>query len=123
MTNSLQRLKVAFLILILSLPQFSLGQAGTPGRPGIRNPLSGNSNIFQFIEAIIKAAMQLGALLAVLAMVYAGFLFVTAQGDEGKNETAKKVLLYTAIGIAILLGAKVLTDIIVNTVTSVREAS
>lgn len=110
-------------MLLLAIPAFSFGASGD-GSGKISNPLGDkNSNIFEFIETVIDAAIKLGAVLAVLAIIYAGFLFVTAQGDETKIETAKKVLLYTAIGIAILLGARVITEIIKGTVTGVEKAA
>jgi hypothetical protein len=112
------------LMIILSFPSVSFGQSGN-GDGMISNPLEGKNdgNLLQFINGIIDAAIKLGAVLAVIAMIYAGFLFVTAQGDEGKIETAKKVLLYTVIGIAILLGARALSEIVANTVTSVGDAT
>ena len=112
-------------MLMLAVPAFSFGQSGRGDDDSkISNPLGdNNSNIFEFIETVITAAIQLGAVLAVLAIIYAGFLFVTAQGEEAKIETAKKVLLYTAIGIAILLGARVIVEVIKGTVTGVENAA
>lgn len=120
--KTLRRLEIYLFMLLLALPAFSLGASGD-GSGKISNPLKGDGNIFAFINSVIDAAIKLGAILAVLAIIYAGFLFVTAQGDETKIETAKKVLLYTAIGIAILLGARVISSVITTTVTNVGNAT
>ena len=97
---------------------------GSASKNEIENPLGeGNDDLFAFIETIIDVVLRLGAVVAVLAIIYAGFLFVTARGDEKQLETAKKVLLYTVIGMAILLGARALSTIIINTVTSVGDAA
>lgn len=122
--NITTRIQITLLTLALSVPFISFGGAKSGTNDGtIHNPLSGNSNIFDFIETVITAAIQLGAIVAVVAIVYAGFLFVTAQGDEKKIATAKSVLLYTVIGIAILLGARLITDVVVGTVTDIDNAS
>lgn len=47
----------------------------------------------------------IAAILAVVALVYAGFLYITAFGDEGKVESAKKILMWVVIGIIMILGA------------------
>jgi NADH:ubiquinone oxidoreductase subunit 4 (subunit M) len=40
------------------------------------------------------------------------FYFVTAGGDEDKVETAKKYILYAAVGLAIALLAKAIVEIV-----------
>lgn len=88
----------------------------------IPNPIKcgkSDCNLFDFIEIIVdKVLLPIGGVVAVMAFIYSGFLFVTAQGSEDKIKTAKTSLWYTAIGTAILLGAKVLTTVIQNTVGS-----
>ncbi len=58
--------------------------------------------------------------IAVLAIIYSGFLFVAAKGNPGKLEEAKKIFYFTLIGIAILLGAEILSKVIESTVTSLK---
>jgi uncharacterized MnhB-related membrane protein len=55
----------------------------------------------------------------VLAIIYAGFLFVTASGNETKLETAKRALTYALIGTAILLGSVVIAKGIEATIKQV----
>ncbi len=73
----------------------------------IPNPLaSGADSLYEFIDLIINTViLPLGGVIAVIYIIYAGFLFVTAQGNETKLETAKRAFLYAAIGTAVLLGA------------------
>lgn len=56
--------------------------------------------------------LSVAALLAVIAIVWAGFLYVTAAGDDGRMETAKKIVIWVFIGILLILAAYA----IVNTV-------
>jgi len=100
---------------LLLLPTVSL--AVSNGQ--ITNPLGNTKELVPFLDKIIDACLKLGAVIAVVALIYAGFLFVTAAGDEGKIDTAKSTILYTVIGIVILLGARAISAVIVNTVNSV----
>lgn len=53
-------------------------------------------------------------LLAVLLVIYGGFLYMTAAGDDGKTENGKKVILYAVVGIIIIL----ISFALVNTLIS-----
>lgn len=80
----------------------------------ICNPLEVNS-VTAFLGELISAITTLAIPVIVIFIIYAGFLFVTAGGDQGQLETAKKTALYTMIGSIIILGARLLSDILVNT--------
>lgn len=116
----INRIQVLLLVSLLSLPVLSF--AGSGSAPAIKNPLK-NDDLFAFVNSIIDAALKLGAIVAVIAVILAGFMFVTAHGDEEKIKTAKKILLYAVIGMVILLGARMISEVIINTVKSVDNAS
>lgn len=88
----------------------------------IDNPFGGaGSTLPQLFAAIIdKIILPIGGVVAVISFIWSGFLFVTAQGDEGKLKTAKTALLYTAIGTAILLGASAITKILSTTIDQLK---
>ena len=82
----------------------------------LENPFKGGDTLFAFIQTIInKLILPIGGILAVLAFIYSGFLYVMAQGNETKLKTAHKALLYTAVGTALLLGAWVFANVICHT--------
>jgi predicted permease len=77
--------------------------------------------LFSFLRSIIdNIILPIGGVLAVLAFIFSGFLYVMAQGNETKLKTAHNALLYTAIGTAILLGSWVLAKVIETTVNQLR---
>lgn len=88
----------------------------------IDNPFKGGDNLMDFIKTVINEILiPIGGVIAVLVIMYAGFLYVTARGDTGKIKTAHDTLLYGVIGAAILLGAWVISEAIGGTIDQLRS--
>lgn len=81
----------------------------------ISNPIKAK-NINDFFLSIISICIQIGTIVAGLAIIYGGLLYVTAQGDEEKISKAHKTLTWALVGTAILLGARVILEAIKATV-------
>lgn len=84
---------------------------------GLSNPLQSVS-LEQLLYAIIAMIQVIGIPIAVLFLIYTGFLFVIARGNPTALEEAKQALVYGIIGGTILLGAYAITTIITNFVTT-----
>ena len=104
----------AFLLLLFFVFLPTVLLAGGPPPPAssgyniiIPNPLvGGTNNLYTFISLVINnVLMPLGGVVVVIYIIYSGFLFVTARGNETKLATAKRAFMYAVIGTAILLGA------------------
>lgn len=98
------------------------GDSGTDGPTGqggidIVNPIKANS-LTEFFEMIIDVLLVFAVPLIVFFIIYAGFLYVTARGNEGTIQKAHMALLFAVIGGVIILGAKVLISVISGTVDS-----
>ena len=52
--------------------------------------------------------------IAAIFIIYSGFLFVTAGGNQSKVDAAKTTFYWTIIGTAIVVGAWALASAIVN---------
>ncbi len=115
MKNLSKNLFVIVLIaFMLILPVVSLAQDAT-GQTKVVNPIS-SQTINQLIKNILEGALKIGLPIITLAIIYSGFLFVSAQGNSEKLGEAKKALLYTLIGAGILLGSWAIAQLIVDTV-------
>jgi len=92
------------------------GNTGNPssGSSGLDNPL-GLDDFKEIVAAILKVVVTVGTVIVVLAIIWAGFKFVTAQGNESKIEEAKKTFFWVVVGAIVLLGAQILSNVIVNT--------
>ncbi len=88
---------------------------GTPSSYNLQNPLKVNS-IEDFLKLLITILLVFATPIIVFFIIYSGFLFVTAAGNETKLAKAKAALLWTIVGAVILLGANALLTIIINTV-------
>lgn len=104
-------------LVLLSAPLSALaqptgsGSGNPPPAPTnitvkLYNPLNGYNSISAVITAILQnIVMPLAAVVVVLAIIYSGFKYVTAQGNPQAINDANKGLLYVLIGAAVLLGA------------------
>lgn len=86
----------------------------------IANPFKMNT-----IEGLIKTIvddilMPVGGVVAVMMIMYAGFLYVTGRGDPGQIKKAHDALLWAVIGAAILLGAWAISQAIGTTIDQLR---
>ena len=85
------------------------------------NPITygGITTIPCFLLALVDLVFLIGVPIIVLFIIYAGFLFVTAGGNESQIEKAKTSGMWCLIGGLILLGAKAIALAIQNTALSV----
>ena len=78
---------------------------GTPTQPPTVDPIGGSGANFS-IEAltnnIIGAVLWIIGAVAVLAIIYGGFLYMTAGGDSDKTTKARNVILYAILGVIVV---------------------
>ena len=89
------------------------GDSGT-----LKNPIEADT-FEQFITAVLRVAIQILWPFVVLAFIYAGFMFVRAQGNPEEIQHAKTAMIYSVIGAFILFAAYGFTKIIESTVKNV----
>ena len=100
----------------------STTNSGVKINSGIKNPLSSSfGDIPSFIKGVLRFFLLIAIPIVTLAIIYTGFLFVTAMGNSEKLKTAKKALIYTLIGAALLLGSLVITDAIQGSVEQIKN--
>jgi len=70
------------------------------------------SKVENFLTNIIQVLVTLAGALAAIFLVIGGIGYITSSGHPEKLEQAKKTLVYSGIGLAICIGAFVLTGIV-----------
>lgn len=81
----------------------------------LMNPLKSDS-LVGFLLDLIDIMILFAIPLIVLMIIYAGFLYVMARGNEEQVTRATRALTYAVIGGLLILGAKLLLEIIEGTV-------
>lgn len=76
------------------------------------------SKIQTFITSIIQVLVILAGTLATGFFVWGGIRYIISSGNPGHLEGAKKTIIYSAFGLAISLGALVLTNIVTQLATT-----
>ena len=79
----------------------------------ICNPIQAKT-FGQLVEAIAKAITAIGIPLVAIFLVWSGFLFVTARGNEEQLKRAKATFFWSLVGGAVVIGALALATAIVN---------
>ncbi len=111
-------------LLLITVPLgliFANGETGSNPPPDIdsMNPLRANT-FYEFIEMILQnIVVPIGTIIAVLAIIYSGFLFVTAQGNTEQLTRARSAFFWAVIGGLILLGAWAIAVGIENTIRQI----
>jgi hypothetical protein len=103
---------VALFILFIPLVIFADSSAST-----IKNPLKSDS-VTGILTDILSLVFKVGIIVVVFFIIFSGFKFVTARGNEGEISKAKDMFFATVIGGAILLGADIIATVVYNTVNT-----
>ena len=114
---------LAVLLFSLTLPFFALAQLD-PGSTGLtktgdtaygREYSPEELDPAEFIgRYIIQPVLGLTALIFLVLMVYAGFLWMTSAGDSKRVDKAKQILVTAVTGAVIMASAYVITSAVIS---------
>ena len=107
----------AGLIAGILLPMMVFAQTTGPGGIELISPVAGRQvDVVGIIQTIIRWLSGLLFLLAVVFIVWAAFLYLTAVNDEKKFSQAKSIMVYAAIAIIVALLAQGIVFIVTKLV-------
>ncbi|OIP59982.1 MAG: hypothetical protein CO143_00100 [Candidatus Moranbacteria bacterium CG_4_9_14_3_um_filter_45_14] len=78
-----------------------------------------NTTVYNLISVFMNWLLGIIGVLAVIAFVVSGILYLTAAGDEGRIEQAKATMMYAIIGLVVAL----IGLIIVNAIAGLTGAT
>ena len=91
------------IVNMFSIP-VALGGLINPGdEPEAIGALGGGGDVRALVLKIINFFLGFLGLLAVIMVIYGGFLYISSAGNQEKVDSAKKILLYAVIGIVIII--------------------
>lgn len=68
----------------------------------------------QIIGGVVQALLGIMGVVLLIYVIYGGYLWMTAQGEDAKVGKAKKIISNAVVGIAIIFLAYFLTTFIIN---------
>ncbi|MCE9643295.1 MAG: pilin [Candidatus Andersenbacteria bacterium] len=84
------------------------------GQNGLNNKQQTTKEILQTIVAWLTSLL---ATVALISLVYGGYLYISSQGDEGNVSKGKAILLYSIIGLIIVGLAGVIVNVVISVAT------
>jgi len=118
----------AFLLSLVALFMFAapayvnIGTANSAANFGLDDAKTINvsgeeateASVKTTIAKIVNTALGFLGILAVIIIIYAGFKWMTASGNEDQVADAKKMLMQAVIGLTIIFLGYVITSFVVN---------
>ncbi len=81
----------------------------------------GNADLKQTIVNIISYVLGLLGLIAVVMILYGGFTWMTAGGNEDKIDTAKQIISAAAVGLVIILISWAIVNFVIGATRNVTR--
>ena len=109
-------LAITMFMLILSPLTMAANNgdiSGSSATPPVNIPeFSTGLNIWKLLDKALNWFFNFAVIIAALFIIYSGWLYVTAGGDEEKAKKGLNTLIYALIGVGIALLAKGLVYVI-----------
>lgn len=124
----------AFLFIIVSLFLGSSAQASydfasesglkkTGKNLGYETEQNTDTFIESYIGQILTVIFSILGLIFFVLTIYAGFLWMTAQGNDSKISEAKKILTNAIIGLIIVFASYAISYFVFNALTATTETA
>lgn len=108
--GSRKTLSIAALVIATGVPLVL-------AEPTLAQTPEGVSNVENFIRSVITVFAGLAGLIATGFFVAGGFTYITSSGNPEQLDKAKRTLTWSAIGLAIVIAAFILANIVTSLAT------
>lgn len=98
----------------LTADDLGLGLGGTTAGEGAGEIGLGDQDIMTSINSIIRVILSFLGILAVIIILWGGFIWMTAMGDETKVDKAKTLIIAGIVGIVIILSAYAIAEFVIS---------
>ncbi|MBI5420927.1 MAG: hypothetical protein HZA35_01290 [Parcubacteria group bacterium] len=102
---------LVFLVLIISIPRLVLAFEPPPPPPGFVETAS-QSTLTNIVNGVVGFLATLFLAGSLVAMFYAGYLFLSSGGEVEKITTARRNLIWGLVGLLVGLSAYVAPELI-----------
>jgi hypothetical protein len=80
--------------------------------------ITGINDIWLIVAAVIEILLRVGVLVAIGIIIYAGFQYVTSQGEPDKTTQARKTIINAVIGLVITIFAAAIVNFLAGSFSS-----
>ena len=117
----------ATMVASMALPMVAMAQGSVTANELLPTQIggeigTGTTDIRVTIARIIRTAMSLLGIIAVLIILYGGFKWMTAAGSDEAVGDAKKIITAGIIGLVIILTAYAIASFVINSLVSATAA-
>lgn len=112
---------VFFLSLILIMFSFSITSFAQTSSSENLFPCGNNfgnectfDHLLMLVSAIVSRLFKYALILSSIVFAYAGFLYLTSQDNPGNRSKAKGIFINVAIGLAVMMGAWVIVNLVLT---------
>lgn len=118
MTLSIAKWFLGLLVLVLftvsSLAALPVGAADLLGTEYGQFTGLGNRDVRATVGSVIQVGLSLLGIIALVIIIYAGFQWMTAGGNDEKAAEARKTMGYAVIGLIIILSAYAMSEFVIK---------
>jgi len=122
---------ISFTLMTVALAAFNFAPAAlaqgliSPGdQPSlIASQTGGEGDIREFAKTILNFILGFLGFIAVVYVIYGGFLYVASGGNQENVDKGKKIILYAAIGIVIILASFAIVNTVLRAPSGVTSGA
>lgn len=114
--------KINRSLIIVSMTTFFFAATTALAATFYSNPIviPGVNTIPDFLLLLVDLVFLVAMPIVVLFIIYGGYQLLTAGDNEAKVSRAKFTIMWSLVGVAVLLGSKVIAKAIETTVLSLK---
>jgi len=109
-------LRSCFAALALSALPWIAAADGVLGDANDINSGGGGGDLKTTILNIAQQILKFVSLVAVVVIIIAGIWLIVGLGDDSAKEKAKKIVMYTIVGLILILISQAIVTFVINTV-------
>ncbi|MBI1857051.1 hypothetical protein HY003_01385 [Candidatus Saccharibacteria bacterium] len=98
------------------LPKWYKYLDGVPQSSGCVPKISGISDVWLIVAAIIEILLRIAALVAIGFVVWGGIQFISSQGEPDKTSKARNIIINALVGLVITIGASTVVSFVAGSI-------
>lgn len=107
----------ALALTLIAIPRIVVASTALGDANEINTGGVGSTDLKGVIVNIVRKILDFVALIAVIMIIIAGIYMIVGLGSDSSKETAKKIVIYTIIGLILILIARAIVTFVITTVS------